>query len=141
MLKALYYTQKSLYNAYKDNKQSYGFFERNTFYGKDKLIQIYREKVATRRYTAPPSKVQNKDNSIVSENSNSSDSNTGFSISSSRYYRKKRPHTVIKLGKEVDKGEVDQSNLDHGNSTKRTSESNPFALNQESSEITSILVS
>jgi len=48
MLKASHHAWKSLYDAYKDNKRSYGFFERNTFYGKDKLIQIYGEKVATR---------------------------------------------------------------------------------------------
>ena len=141
MLKASHHAWKSLYDAYKDNKRSYGFFERNTFYGKDKLIQIYGEKVATRQYIAPPGKAQNEDNSIASENSDSSDSNIGFSTSSSRYYRKKRPRIVIELGKEVDKGEVDWSNLDYSNSTKHTSESDPFTLDQESSEITSILAS
>jgi hypothetical protein len=84
--------------------------------------------VATGQHAAPPSKVRNEDNSIANDNSDSSDSNMGFSTSSSRYYRKKRPYIIIELGKEADKGEIDWSNSDYSNSTKRTSESDPFAL-------------
>jgi hypothetical protein len=137
MLEASHHAWKSLYNAHKDNKRSYGFFERNAFYGKDKLMQIYGEKVATGRHAAPPGKAQNEDNSTASDNSDSSDSDTGFSTSSSRRHRKKRPRIVVELGEEVDKGEIDWSDSDHGNGTERASESDPFALDQESSEITS----
>jgi hypothetical protein len=76
----------------------------------------------------PPRKAQNEDNSIASDNSDSSDSNTGFSTSFSCCYWKKRPRVVIELGKEVDKAEITWFNSDYSNSTKCTSKSNPFSF-------------
>ena len=96
MLQALIYAQRSLYGVYKDNKKYYEFFENNAFWGKDKLIQIYREKVTTRKYTTLLGKrLRGDNNSTASDNSNSSNSEAGLSTSSSRCPSKKRPRIDI----------------------------------------------
>ena len=96
MLQASIYAQRSLYDIYKDNKKHYRFFENNAFRGKDKLIQIYREKVTTRKYTTLLEKrLRGDNNSIASDNSDSSDSEADFSTSSSYCPPKKRPYIDI----------------------------------------------
>jgi hypothetical protein len=140
MLQASIYAWRSLYGVYKDNKKHYGFFENNAFRGKDKLIQIYGEKVTTGKYAALPEKRSRGDNdSTISDNSNSSDSEAGLSTSSSRRSSKKRPHMDIQLGDEVEETAISWSDSEYS-STEATNP-NPFGLDREGNEIDSIQAS
>jgi len=136
MLQASIYAWRSLYGAHKDNKKHYGFFENNAFRGKDKLMQIYGEKVATGKYAALPGKRSRGDNdSTASDNSDSSDSEAGLSTSSSRRPSKKRPRVDVQLGDEVEETAISWSNSEH--SSTEATDPDPFGLDREGNEIDS----
>jgi hypothetical protein len=104
------------------------------------LIQIYREKVTTGKYTALPGKRSRGDNdSTASDNSDSSDSEAYLSTSSSRRPSKKRPRMDIQLGDKVEETAISWSDSEH--SSTEATDPNPFSLDREGNKINSIRAS
>ena len=100
------------------------------------MIQIYGEKVTTRKYAALPEKRSRGDNdSTASDNSDSSDSEADFSTSSSRRPPKKRPCVDIQLGDKVEETAISWSDSEHGGT--EATDPDPFGLDREGNEIDS----
>jgi hypothetical protein len=126
---------QSLLAAHNDNKKHYGFFKNNSFLGKDKLMQLYADKVATGRHAALPTSHNQAGDSSTEDGRSSSGSGSDIDSDGSTS-RRSRKKTRVMLGDQVEEeGAVSWSE------SEADAEPDVFGLDKEGNEIDSPQVS